>query len=180
MPEDVKQPPIDISVVARRTGADRVGITVKVNGTSYVEEVEARMLLVDFLRETLGLTGTHIGCDTSYCGACTVLLDGQAVKSCTVFAVQADGSEIATVEGLAIGGELSPLQKAFADHHGLQCGYCTPGFLMAATELLNAHPNPTDEEILKGIAGNTCRCTGYQNILKAIRAAAQTAGPSRV
>ncbi len=177
MPEDVKQPAIDISVVARRTGADRVPISVRVNGKAHAAEVEARTLLVDFLRETLGLTGTHIGCDTSYCGACTVLLDGQAVKSCTVFAVQADGSDITTVEGLAVNGELNRLQKAFADHHALQCGYCTPGFLMAGTELLAAHPNPSDEDILKGIAGNTCRCTGYQNILKAIRAAAESSQP---
>lgn len=155
--------------------ADRVAISVKVNGKPYAAQIEARTLLVDFLRETLDLTGTHIGCDTSYCGACTVLLDGKAVKSCTVFAVQADGAEITTVEGLAADGNLNPLQEAFADNHGLQCGYCTPGFLMAATELLASHPSPTDDEILKGIAGNTCRCTGYQNILKSIRAAADGA-----
>jgi aerobic carbon-monoxide dehydrogenase small subunit len=155
--------------------ADRVAIAVKVNGMPYTAQIEGRILLVDFLRETLDLTGTHIGCDTSYCGACTVLLDGKAVKSCTVFAVQADGAEITTVEGLAVEGSLNPLQEAFADNHGLQCGYCTPGFLMAATELLASHPGPTDDEILKGIAGNTCRCTGYQNILKSIRAAADGA-----
>ncbi len=159
----------------RRQGWERVTITLKVNGKEYTENIEARTLLVDFLREALDLTGTHIGCDTSYCGACTVLLDGRAVKSCTVFAVQADGAEITTVEGLAIGGELSKLQEAFAANHGLQCGYCTPGFLMAATELLASHSNPTDEEIVKGIAGNTCRCTGYQNIFKSIRAAADGA-----
>jgi aerobic carbon-monoxide dehydrogenase small subunit len=158
------------------SSADRVIVTVTVNGKRYDKQIEARTLLVDFLRETLGLTGTHIGCDTSYCGACTVLLNGKAVKSCTVFAVQADGAEIATVEGLAADGELNSLQKAFADNHGLQCGYCTPGFLMASTELLAAHPQPTEEEILKGIAGNTCRCTGYQNILKSIRAAAGQRG----
>jgi carbon-monoxide dehydrogenase small subunit len=168
----VKELAIDGSVNTESAGADHVSVTVTVNGKRYDEHIEARTLLVDFLRETIGLTGTHIGCDTSYCGACTVLLNGKAVKSCTVFAVQADGAEISTVEGLAIGGELNTLQEAFADHHGLQCGYCTPGFLMAATELLAAHPQPSDEEILKAIAGNTCRCTGYQNILKSIRAAA--------
>jgi carbon-monoxide dehydrogenase small subunit len=153
-------------------GLERVPVQVTVNGKRCAREVEARTLLVDFLREELDLTGTHIGCDTSYCGACTVLLNGRAVKSCTVFAVQADGSEITTVEGLAQDGELHPLQKAFADNHGLQCGYCTPGLLMSGSELLAATPQPSDEEILKGIAGNTCRCTGYQNILKSIRAAA--------
>ena len=153
-----------------------MAIAVKVNGKPYSGQIEGRTLLVDFLRETLDLTGTHIGCDTSYCGACTVLLDGKAVKSCTVFAVQADGAEITTVEGLAADGNLNPLQEAFADNHGLQCGYCTPGFLMAASELLASHPSPTEDEIVKGIAGNTCRCTGYQNILKAIRAAAGQEG----
>jgi carbon-monoxide dehydrogenase small subunit len=153
-------------------GLERVPVEVTVNGKRCAREVEARMLLVDFLREELDLTGTHIGCDTSYCGACTVLLNGRAVKSCTVFAVQADGAEITTVEGLAHDGELHPLQEAFADHHGLQCGYCTPGFLMSASQLLAENAQPSDEEILKGIAGNTCRCTGYQNILKSIRAAA--------
>jgi aerobic carbon-monoxide dehydrogenase small subunit len=163
---------LDSAARTKAEGAERVRITVKVNGKECSEQIEARTLLVDFLRETLDLTGTHIGCDTSYCGACTVLLDGKAVKSCTVFAVQADGAAITTVEGLAVDGELSGLQKAFADNHGLQCGYCTPGFLMAATELLKAHPDPTDGEIMKAIAGNTCRCTGYQNIFKSIRAAA--------
>lgn len=175
MPEKVKELPVDVSVKTKISGADRVRVTVTVNGKRCDEQIEARTLLVDFVRETLGLTGTHIGCDTSYCGACTVLLNGKAVKSCTVFAVQADGGEITTVEGLAGDGELNPLQKAFADNHGLQCGYCTPGFLLAATELLAAHPQPTEEEILKGIAGNTCRCTGYQNIMKSIRAAANAA-----
>src|SRR5512147_2301635 len=150
-------------------------ITVTVNGAEQTVDVEPRLLLVHLIRETLGLTGTHIGCETTSCGACTVLLNGKAVKSCTVFAVQADGAEITTVEGLAVNGELNPLQEAFADNHGLQCGYCTPGFLMAATELLASHPSPSDDEILKGIAGNTCRCTGYQNILKSIRAAAAEA-----
>ena len=172
MPEKAKELPIDSAVKYKAVGADRVTVAVTVNGKLYSEEIEARTLLVDFLRETLDLTGTHIGCDTSYCGACTVLLDGRAVKSCTVFAVQIDGAEITTVEGLAVNGELNALQNAFAENHGLQCGYCTPGFLMAATELLASHPQPTDDEILKTIAGNTCRCTGYQNILKSIRAAA--------
>jgi carbon-monoxide dehydrogenase small subunit len=173
MPEQVKELASDEAV--RSAGSDRATVAVNVNGKRYEEEIEARTLLVDFVRETLGLTGTHIGCDTSYCGACTVLLNGKAVKSCTVFAVQADGTEISTVEGLAIGGGLNRLQEAFADNHGLQCGYCTPGFLMVATELLASHANPTDDEIIKGIAGNTCRCTGYQNILKAIQAAAEQA-----
>ena len=170
MPEQLKELPSDQAL--KSAGSDRVTVAVTVNGKRYEEQIEARTLLVDFVRETLGLTGTHIGCDTSYCGACTVLLNGKAVKSCTVFAVQADGSEITTVEGLAIGG-LNRLQEAFADNHGLQCGFCTPGFLMAATELLASHENPTDDEIIKGIAGNTCRCTGYQNIMKSIRAAAE-------
>jgi len=151
----------------------RVAITVKVNGQTFGREVDARMLLVEFLRETLELTGTHIGCDTTYCGACTVLLNGRAVKSCTTFAVQADGGEITTVEGLEKDGELHPLQKAFADCYGLQCGYCTPGFLMSALALLKQNASPTRKQIEKAIAGNTCRCTGYQNIFKAIETAAE-------
>ena len=174
MPEQVSESPIEMSVKQKHAGAERVTINVKVNGKTHTHEIEVRTLLVDFIRETLGLTGTHIGCDTSYCGACTVLLDGKAVKSCTVFAVHADGAAIRTVEGLVHNGELNALQKAFADNHGLQCGYCTPGFLMAATELLESHAAPSEAEILKGIAGNTCRCTGYQNIFKSIRAAADT------
>ncbi len=180
MPDKVREMAVDISVTEQQPGAAATTqdgmlapISVIVNGRRRQLRVEARTLLVDLLREHLDLTGTHVGCDTSYCGACTVLLDGKAVKSCTVFAVQADGAEITTVEGLARDGELHPLQKAFADCHGLQCGYCTPGFLMASAQLLTEHPQPTDEEILKGIAGNTCRCTGYQNILKAIRTAAE-------
>jgi carbon-monoxide dehydrogenase small subunit len=152
--------------------ARKIPITVKVNGQSYAREVEPRQLLVEFIRETLELTGTHIGCDTTYCGACTVLLNGAAVKSCTMFAVQADGAEIATVEGLEKNGELHPIQQAFADCYGLQCGYCTPGFMMSALQLLSHIPDPSEEQIKKAIAGNTCRCTGYQNIFKAI----QTAG----
>jgi carbon-monoxide dehydrogenase small subunit len=148
-----------------------VRVKVKVNGKPYEVEVESRLLLVDLLREKLNLTGTHVGCDTSYCGACTVLLNGVTVKSCTVFAVQADQGEVMTVEGLATDGHLHPIQQAFADNHGLQCGYCTPGLLMSTYQLLSKKPHPSEGEIRKAIAGNTCRCTGYQNILKAIRAA---------
>ena len=150
-----------------------VAIQLQVNGKPYAIRVEPRLLLVDLLREELNLTGTHIGCDTTYCGACTVLLNGVAVKSCTLFAVQADQGEVLTVEGLAKNGDLHPLQKAFAQHHGLQCGYCTPGMLLSACQLLAKKPRPTEKEIRKAIAGNCCRCTGYQNILKAIAAAAE-------
>ena len=148
-------------------------IRVTVNGTVYVHEVEPRLLLVHYLRDLLGLTGTHIGCDTSQCGACTVLMDGRAVKACTVLAVQADGTRIVTIEGLASAGQLHPLQEAFWEHHGLQCGFCTPGMIMAAVQLLEEHPDPTDEEIRRGLEGNLCRCTGYQNIVRAVRAAAR-------
>ncbi|MGH9531046.1 MAG: (2Fe-2S)-binding protein [Terriglobales bacterium] len=151
----------------------RVSITVKVNGRSHKLEVEPRTLLVSLLREQLDLTGTHIGCDTSYCGACTVLLNGASVKSCTLFAVQADGGEITTVEGFARDGELHPLQQAFLENFGLQCGYCTPGFLCSARQLLEKNPDPDEKAIRKSIAGNTCRCTGYQAIFQAVRAAAQ-------
>jgi aerobic carbon-monoxide dehydrogenase small subunit len=150
----------------------RVPIKVKVNGKAYELSVEPRMLLVEMIREDLDLTGTHIGCDTTYCGACTVLFNGLPVKSCTMFAVQADGAEITTVEGLEKDGQLHPLQQAFVEQHGLQCGYCTPGMLMSGVYLLREHPHPTEQEMRKGIAGNTCRCTGYQNIFKAIEAAA--------
>jgi len=153
--------------------APKIAIEVKVNGRSYAREVEPRLLLVEFLRETIELTGTHIGCDTTYCGACTILLNGTAVKSCTMFAVQADGADIATVEGLEKDGELHPIQKAFADCYGLQCGYCTPGFMMSALQLLQHTPQPDEKQIEKAIAGNTCRCTGYQNIFKAIATAAE-------
>ncbi len=149
-------------------------VEVRVNGRSYRREVEPRMLLVEFIREELALTGTHIGCETTYCGACTVILDGLAVKSCTMFAVQADGGEILTVEGLEKDGKLDPVQQAFSDEHGLQCGYCTPGFLMSVTHLLAKNSTPNDKQIRKGIAGNVCRCTGYQNIMTAIKAAAGT------
>ncbi|MEA2668631.1 MAG: aerobic carbon-monoxide dehydrogenase small subunit [Chloroflexota bacterium] len=148
-------------------------ITVTVNGTKYVRDVEPRTLLAYFLREGLGLTGTHVGCDSSSCGVCVVVLDGdRAVKSCTMFAVQADGREIMTVEGLAAGGKLHPLQQAFWDQHGLQCGYCTPGMLMTSYALLGKNPAPSESEIREGISGNLCRCTGYQNIVKAVQQAA--------
>lgn len=144
-------------------------VTINVNGEAHSAEVEPRLLLVHFIRENLSLTGTHIGCDTSNCGACTVLLNGKSVKSCTILAVQADGKEISTVEGLSPGGELNELQEGFKENHGLHCGFCTPGMLMRATELLEQNPNPTEEEIRWGISGNLCRCTGYNNIVKAIQ-----------
>jgi carbon-monoxide dehydrogenase small subunit len=152
--------------------ADKILVRVRVNGERREATVEPRTLLVEFLRDHLNLTGTHIGCDTSYCGACTVLLNGRTVKSCTLFAPMADGGEITTVEGLSTNGDLHPVQKAFADCHGLQCGYCTPGLLLSTLHLLSKTPEPSDQQIRKAIAGNTCRCTGYQNILKAVRAAA--------
>ena len=148
-------------------------IAITVNGKARKAHVEPRTLLVHFLREQLNLTGTHVGCDTTQCGACTVLIDGRAVKACTVFAVQADGSEVTTIEGLAKNGELHPLQQAFWDQHGLQCGFCTPGMIMAAVDLLNDNPRPTDREIREGISGNFCRCTGYQHIVNAIQQAAE-------
>src|SRR5712691_7046424 len=154
--------------------APEVSIQVRVNGKLQAREVEPRKLLVEFLREELDLTGTHVGCDTTYCGACTVLMNGAAVKSCTVFAVQADGAEILTVEGLEKAGQLHPIQKAFGDAYGLQCGYCTPGLLISTYELLSQNKQPSEREMRKAIAGNTCRCTGYQNILKAIQMAAQS------
>lgn len=147
-------------------------VEVTVNGGVYQREIEPRTLLVEFIREELGLTGTHIGCDTSYCGACTVLMDGRPVKSCTLLAVQADGSEISTVEGMESDEGLHPLQTAFSEHHGLQCGYCTPGMLMSSKHLLDENPDPSREEIKKAIAGNVCRCTGYQNIITAVEDAA--------
>ena len=147
-------------------------VSIKVNGQNYTRDVEERTLLVHFLREHAGLTGTHIGCDTSLCGACTVLLDGKAVKSCTVLAVSADGTEVTTVEGLAKGSDLHPIQEGFWEKHGLQCGFCTPGFLMATVQLLERNPNPSEEEIRHGLEGNYCRCTGYHNIVKAVQYAA--------
>ena len=153
--------------------SDTVPITVRVNGRERAAAVEPRLLLVHFLRETLNLTGTHVGCDTSQCGACTVLLNGRSAKSCTVFAVQADGEEVQTIEGLAAGGDLHPLQDGFWEEHGLQCGYCTPGMIMSALNLLRDNPAPDDTEIREGISGNICRCTGYQHIVNAIRSAAE-------
>ena len=150
-------------------------VSLTVNGKQQEHEVEPRLLLVHYLRDLVGLTGTHVGCDTSQCGACTVLMDGRAVKSCTVFAVQADGHEIKTIEGMAApDGTLHPIQQAFWDEHGLQCGFCTPGFIMASAYLLEQNPNPSDEEIRKGLEGNLCRCTGYVNIVKAVQSAART------
>lgn len=148
-------------------------ISLTVNGQQHSLDVEPRMLLVHALRDSLDLTGTKVGCDTSQCGACTILLDGQAVKSCTLFAVQADGAEIATIEGLQSNGDLHPLQQSFWDHHGLQCGYCTPGMIMMSYHLLENNPKPTEEEIRHGLEGNLCRCTGYHNIVKAVKDAAQ-------
>ena len=148
-------------------------VTITVNGATHTDEVEPRTLLVHYVRETLGLTGTNVGCDTSQCGACTVLMDGQAVKSCTVLAAQADGSEVATIEGLARNGALHPVQQGFWEKHGLQCGFCTPGMIMTAVDLLQRNPNPTEAEIRHGLEGNLCRCTGYQNIVKAVQYAAE-------
>ncbi len=148
-------------------------ISVEVNGTSYSSDVEPRMLLAQYLRETLSMTGTHIGCDTSNCGACTVILNGSAVKSCTVFAVQADGGSVTTVEGLAAkNGDLHPVQEGFWEKHGLQCGFCTPGMIMMSYDLLTKNPNPSEDEIRQGLAGNLCRCTGYHNIVSAVQYAA--------
>ncbi len=149
-----------------------VRVRVNVNGETRESEVEPRLLLVHYLRDTLGLTGTHVGCDTSNCGACTVHLNGESVKSCTVLAVQADGAEVTTIEGMSQDGTLHPLQEAFWDNHGLQCGYCTPGMIMAAADLLNRNPSPSEDEVRKGLEGNLCRCTGYHNIVKAVMSAA--------
>jgi carbon-monoxide dehydrogenase small subunit len=150
----------------------RVSVSVEVNGTRYDREVEPRQLLVHFLRDELGLTGTHVGCDTSNCGACTCHLNGDAVKSCTVLAVQADGQRVTTIEGLGREDDLHPVQSAFWEHHGLQCGYCTPGMIMAAADLLERNPNPSEHDVREALAGNLCRCTGYHNIVKAVLAAA--------
>ena len=148
-------------------------ITVTINGERYERTVLARQLLVHFIRDTLALKGTHIGCDTGNCGACTIIVDGKTVKSCMTLAAQADGAEIETVEGLSPNGELNDLQRAFNEHHGLQCGYCTPGLLMSATHLLRQNPNPSEEEIRRGVRGNICRCTGYVNVVKAIQEASR-------
>jgi len=150
-------------------------ISINVNGVDHHDEVEPRLLLVHYLRDRLGLTGTHVGCETSICGACTVLLDGQAVKSCTIFAVQADGANITTIEGLAANGQLHPVQEGFWEHHGLQCGYCTPGMIIAATQVIDRNPNPSRDEIRHGLDGNLCRCTGYQHIVEAVEYAAKKA-----
>ena len=155
--------------------AGSVRVSMTVNGAQESADVEPRLLLVHFLRETLGLTGTHVGCDTSNCGACTVHMDGMAVKSCTVLAVQADGSEVTTIEGLGNGDNLHPVQEAFWAQHGLQCGYCTPGMIMASADLLQRNPDPSEQQIREGLAGNLCRCTGYHNIVKAVRSAAESA-----
>ena len=148
-------------------------VSIKVNGVAHENVVEPRLLLVHYLRDLLGLTGTHIGCETSLCGACTVLVDGQAVKSCTMFAVQANDSDVKTIEGLASNGQLHPLQEGFWERHGLQCGYCTPGMIMAGAQLLERNPTPTQQEIRHGLDGNLCRCTGYQHIVEAVEYAAQ-------
>jgi aerobic carbon-monoxide dehydrogenase small subunit len=148
-------------------------VTITVNGQVYSREIESRMLLVHFIRETLSLTGTHIGCDTTSCGACTVLLDGVAVKSCTVFTVSIDGKEVETIEGVAQGATLHPLQEGFWEKHGLQCGYCTPGMILSAKYLLSKNPNPSEDEIRRGISGNLCRCTGYNKIVEAVQYAAE-------
>lgn len=153
-------------------------ISVTVNGVTHRDEVEPRLLLVHYLRDVLGLTGTHVGCETSLCGACTVMLDGQAVKSCTIFAVQADGANITTIEGLATNGDLHPVQQGFWECHGLQCGFCTPGMIVAAAQLLDRKPQPTRDEIRHGLEGNLCRCTGYQHIVEAVEYAAKKAAGS--
>ena len=152
--------------------AKKTIMRVKVNGTSREAEVEPRLLLVHFIRDILGLTGTHVGCDTTNCGACTVLLDGKPIKSCTIFAVQVDDQEIRTIEGVADNGKLHPLQEGFREEHGLQCGFCTPGMILTAKALLERNPHPSEQEIRWGISGNLCRCTGYQNIIKAVQYAA--------
>ena len=156
----------------------RMTVNLSVNGAPVVREVEPRLLLVHLLREELGLTGTHVGCDTSSCGACTVHLNGEAVKSCTVLAVQAEGMSVTTIEGLSANGQLHPVQQAFHDRHALQCGYCTPGMIMAAADLLARNPQPSEDEIRHGLEGNLCRCTGYQNIVEAVRAAAANDVPT--
>ncbi|MET0153294.1 MAG: (2Fe-2S)-binding protein [Candidatus Binatia bacterium] len=154
-------------------------VTITVNGERQASEIEPRLLLVHYLRDVLGLTGTHVGCETSLCGACTVRLNGDAVKSCTVLAVQADGGEVTTIEGLAANGKLHALQDGFWEEHGLQCGYCTPGMIMAASQLLERNPNPSDDEIRHGLEGNLCRCTGYQHIVNAVKHAAKKLSAAR-
>lgn len=158
----------------------RPTIRVTVNGAPFEREVEPRRLLVDFLREDLGLTGTHVGCEHGVCGACTILLDGDSARSCLTLAVQADGAEVETIEGLGTVEALHPLQRAFREHHALQCGFCTPGMLMAALDLLRKHPSPTEREVREGLSGNLCRCTGYEHVVRAVRAAAAAAGEKAV
>jgi len=153
-----------------------MNVCMTINGKEYCHQVEPRLLLIHYLRELVGLTGSHVGCETSLCGACTIELNGRAVKSCTVFAVQADGAKITTVEGLATDGKLHQMQEAFWNEHALQCGFCTPGMIMTAKQILERNPSPTEEKIREGLAGNICRCTGYQHIVKAVKAAAATAG----
>ena len=153
-----------------------MNINLRINGKSYSQDVEARLLLIHFLRDVAGLTGTHMGCETSLCGACTVELNGKAIKSCTMFAVQANGAEIVTVEGLSTNGQLDPVQEAFWNEHALQCGFCTPGLIMASKQIIERNPSPSEEEIRHGLEGNLCRCTGYQHIVNAVKAAAAGAG----
>jgi carbon-monoxide dehydrogenase small subunit len=153
-----------------------MNINLTINGKSYSQDVEPRLLLIHFLRDVAGLTGAHVGCETSLCGACTVVLNGKAIKSCTMFAVQANGAEIVTVEGLATDGKLDPVQEAFWNEHGLQCGFCTPGMIMVSKQIIDRNPAPTDDEIRHGLEGNVCRCTGYQHIVNAVKAAAAGAG----
>ena len=148
-------------------------VTIEINGSSFTREVDSRLLLVHFLRENLQMTGTHIGCDTTHCGACTVLMDGRSIKTCTVYTVQANGKSLTTIEGMETEGKLHPLQEGFHEEHGLQCGFCTPGMIMRAVELLGKNPNPTEDEIRTGISGNLCRCTGYVNIVKAVKYASE-------
>ena len=148
-------------------------VTIEINGSSFTREVDSRLLLVHLLREDLQMTGTHIGCDTTHCGACTVLMDGRSIKTCTVYTVQANGKSLTTIEGMETEGKLHPLQEGFHEEHGLQCGFCTPGMIMRAAELLEKNPNPSEEEIRMGISGNLCRCTGYVNIIKAVQYAAE-------
>jgi aerobic carbon-monoxide dehydrogenase small subunit len=176
----VTEKKLEMTMTERSTGTEvrrssgGLSVTITVNGKKYSEDVEPRMLLVYFLREQLGLTGTHIGCDTTNCGACTVLMDGRNIKSCTLFAVQADGHEITTIEGVASqSGELHPIQEAFSEEHALQCGYCTPGMIMSSLALLKRNPHPTELEVRRGLSGNLCRCTGYVNIVKAVLSAAE-------
>ena len=148
-------------------------VTIEINGSSFTREVDSRLLLVHFIRENLQMTGTHIGCDTTHCGACTVLMDGRSIKTCTVYTVQANGKSLTTIEGMEKEGKLHPLQEGFHEEHGLQCGFCTPGMIMRAAELLEKNPNPSEEEVRVGISGNLCRCTGYVNIIKAVQYAAE-------